>query len=94
MTAEAHCDCTGLPPWPTMMRLHGGGPHRYYLCRQCGAVREDVYQDGAIVEHRWHDAPDGTLPYPVRSEALAVLQVPHGEQLTLWEWTQEDAEAR
>lgn len=67
---DAHCDCTGMSPWPAMMRLHGGSPHRYYLCRRCGAVREDVYSAGAIVEHRWHDSPNGQLPASVRQEAL------------------------
>jgi len=67
-----------------MMRLHGGAPNRYYLCRECGAVREDVYRDGAIVEHRWHDEPDGRLPAGVRQEALRVLGMPHAEQLGFW----------
>jgi hypothetical protein len=67
-----------------MTRLHAGGPHRYYLCRACGALREDVYRDGAIVARRWHDAPDGTLPPAVREEALEVLAAPHGDQLSLF----------
>jgi len=67
-----------------MMRLHGGAPNRYYLCRRCGAVREDVYREGAIVEHRWHDAPDGTLPDAVCQEAWEILAMPHGDQLALW----------
>ncbi len=83
--AEAHCDCTGLPPWSAMVRLHAGAPHRYYLCRACGAVREDIYHDGAIIEHRWHDAPDGALPSAVREEALEILYAPRGEQLKLWD---------
>jgi hypothetical protein len=68
-----------------MVRLHAGGPYRYYLCRACGAVREDVYQDGVIVAHRWHDAPDGTLPAAVREEALRVLGAPRAEQLALFD---------
>lgn len=67
-----------------MLRLHGGGPNRYYLCRACGAVREDVYRDGAIVAHCWHDAPNGALPDPVRHEADAILAMPHLHQLPLW----------
>lgn len=81
---EAYCDCTGFPPWPPMVRLHAGGPNRYYLCRECGAVREDIYREGGIVAHRWHDAPDGTLPWAVRMEAKAILEMPRGEQLELW----------
>lgn len=82
---EACCDCTGSPPWPAMIRLHAGGPSRYYLCRECGAIRDDVYRGGAIVDHRWHDAPDGTLPKAVREEAQSLLEVPEGEQLALWD---------
>jgi hypothetical protein len=67
-----------------MMRLHAGGPNRYYLCRCCAAVREDVYHQGAITAHRWHDGPDRDLPVEVRREAIAVLGAPQGEQLALW----------
>ncbi len=45
----------------------------------------DVYRGGAIVGHRWRDAPDGTLPKAVREGALEVLAVPKGEQMELWE---------
>lgn len=85
MRPEAYCDCSGSAPWPAMIRLHAGAPQRYYLCRACGAVREDVYREGVIVAHRWHDAPDGTLPAAVREEALAVLGATRGEQLRLFE---------
>ena len=82
---NAWCDCSGAAPWVAMVRLHAGGPHRYYLCRACGAVREDVYREGSIVEHRWHDEPDGALPAAVGEEALAVLRAPRGEQMPLFE---------
>lgn len=68
-----------------MMRLHAGGPNRYYLCRKCGTVLEDVYRDGGIVAHRWHDYPDGALPESVREEATSILNTPHSEQLGLWD---------
>lgn len=85
LTAEAHCDCTGAPPWPAMVRLRTGGPNRYYLCRQCGAVREDVYRDSLIVERNWHDAANGALSESVREEARHILGMPRGEQLRLWD---------
>ncbi len=68
-----------------MMRLHAGAPHRYYLCQVCGAIREDIYQEGTIVATRWHDEPNGQIPSTVRREALAVLRLPRGEQLPLWD---------
>ena len=49
MTA-AYRDCTGSVPRRTMMRLHASSPSHYSLCRECGGVREDVYQGG------WLDA--------------------------------------
>jgi hypothetical protein len=69
---EACCDCIGSPPWLAMIHLHAGGLNRYYLWPECGAVKEDVYQGRAIVEHRCHNAPDGTLPRAVREEALEI----------------------
>ena len=67
-----------------MMRLHGGGPNRYYLCPECRAIREDIYRDGAIVAHRWHDEPNESLPKSVREEAQKTLKTPKGDQLKLW----------
>ena len=48
-------------------------------------MKEDVYGGGAIVDHCWHDAPDGTLPETVRQEALEVPEAPKAEWLELWE---------
>lgn len=81
--SELHCDCIG-PPWPVMVRLHGGAPNRYYLCRRCGAVREDVYADHVIVATHWHDAVNDRLPASVRAEAAPLLNAPQAEQLSLW----------
>ena len=67
-----------------MVRLRAGGPNRYYLCRECGAVREDLYQSGAILDHRWHDASNGILPAAVREEALHILSAPEAHQLAMW----------
>jgi hypothetical protein len=83
--SEAYCNCTGEPPWPVMLRLHARGPDRYYLCRECGAILEYVYKNGAISDLRWHDQPDTALPQSVVREARAVLEKPTGEQLSLWE---------
>ena len=80
---EAHCDCTGSPPWPAMIRLHAGGPNRHYLCPECGAIREDVYRNRAIIGQRWHEELDGELPRAVREEATEILGAPGGEQLEL-----------
>ena len=80
---EAFCDCTGSPPWPAMIRLRGGGPNRYYLCRECSAIREDVYRDRAITGTRWHEGLDADLPRSVREEATEILEEHGGEQLEL-----------
>ena len=83
MPHEAYCDCTGSPPWPPMIRLHAGAPNHYYLCLACGAVREDVYEGGAIIAHRWHEESNGALPTAVCEEAVEILAMPKGEQLEL-----------
>lgn len=67
-----------------MIRLHAGGPNRYYLCPECGAMREDVYRDRAIIAQRWHNAQADTVARAVQEEALEVLATPEGEQLELW----------
>jgi hypothetical protein len=54
---EAYCDCTG-------------DPNRYYFCRDCGSVREDVYRGDAIAERRWHNAPDVRWLQVVRHKAV------------------------
>ena len=81
---EAHCNCPGDPPWPAMIRLHAGGPNRYYLCRECGSVREDVYRGDAIVDQLGHNGPEDPLSRSVRDEAAELLEIVEGEQLTLW----------
>ena len=58
---EAYCDCIGPSPRPAMARLHAGGPNRHYLCPERGAVKEEVYHAGAIVEYRWHATSQGKL---------------------------------
>ncbi len=51
----ANCDCDGFP---ATVRLHVAHANRFYLCHRRGAVREDVYQDGAIARQVWHSSPD------------------------------------
>jgi hypothetical protein len=38
-----------------------------------------------IIEHRWHEEPNGTLPTAVYEETAKILAMPDGEQLELWE---------
>lgn len=82
MTAEANCDCDGFP---LMQRLHVASASRFYLCQKCGAVREDVYQHGAITRQIWHDSP-GTLSSSgaARREAERALRIARTEQLELF----------
>ncbi len=79
------CDCTAAPPWPPMTRLHVAGTSRWYLCRRCGAVREDVCRgDGTILGTRWLEPGDG-LPDVVGGEVGELMERVEYEQLGLFE---------
>ena len=75
---EAYCDCTGSPTLTSDDLLAHRRPNRFYLCPECGAMKEDVYQDGAIVEHRWQDTSHGALLKAMKEGALEVLELPVG----------------
>jgi len=77
---EANCDCGEFPP---MQRLHAAHANRFYLCQRCGAVREDIYQDGAITRQVWHASPDALSSEVARQEAERVLRIVRTEQLEL-----------
>jgi hypothetical protein len=81
-----YCDCTGGPPWPPMMRIHTNTASRYYLCRRCGTIREDVCRpDGTIIEARFHDLEGLDLPAAVVQQAREVLNEPRYEQGSLFD---------
>jgi hypothetical protein len=70
-----------------MTRLHAGGPHRFYLCRRCGAIRAEILRSGrdrGIARVSWYALEDDDLPPAVREEALEILETPQGEQLQLF----------
>ena len=48
-----------------------------------GAVREDVYQDGAITRQVWHNSPDALSSDVAREEVERVLRIARTEQLEL-----------
>ena len=80
-------NCDG-PPWPQMMRLQAGGvPAYFYLCLQCGAIREDAHlRDGTIIGTRWHtDLKRARLPDAVAHQAREILDRPSFEQLKLFD---------
>jgi hypothetical protein len=81
-----YCDCTGRPPWPSMLRLHvGGESNRYYICRQCGTIREHVCRtDGTIVESHFHHLESVSLPAAVVEQAREILSRPHFKQGNLF----------
>jgi hypothetical protein len=86
MEIGVFCDCVGAPPWPVMQRLNVAGPNRYYVCRACGTVREEVCRvDGTILETHFHKARDGGLPRVVAEQARDILDGPRYEQLSLFE---------
>jgi hypothetical protein len=77
-----YCDCTLVPPWPELQRLHVAGASRWYLCRACGAVVEHVCRpDGTIVETRRLEAGDGV---PDVVEAAVGEREPEYKQLGLF----------
>lgn len=60
---EAICTCTGNPPWPAMMRLHVDGLNRYYVCLECGTIREEICEsEGTIAYVRIYEAGSEELP--------------------------------
>jgi hypothetical protein len=68
-----------------MVRLHVGGAVRWYVCRECGSVRENVCdREGLVVGTNWHTLDGGTLSEAVIGEARAVLEEGEPEQLSLW----------
>ena len=86
-----YCDCQRSPeedehPWPEMIQLHLCPPNHYYLCPECGMIREDVCLPGGFItrtqRHPSHADPD--LPALVRELAQAILDQPHAEQLPLF----------
>lgn len=80
------CDCTAGPPWPRMRRLHVAGAGRWYLCRACGALREDVCRaDGTIRETRFHTVESDGLPEMVREAVGEMMGRGEYEQLGLFE---------
>jgi hypothetical protein len=81
-----HCDCTGKAPWPAMLKLSVAGQGRFYLCRECGAVREEVCRvDGTVIEIHYHDSADAADLSPVVLEQVrAILDAPEFEQLALF----------
>ena len=73
---SVYCDCDG-PPWPEMPRLNAAGLNRYYLCRRCGTVREDLCRhDGTIISTRRHNVESADLPAAVVEQARAILDAP------------------
>lgn len=77
---EANCDCDGFPPMQRLLVAHA---NRFYLCQRCGAVREDVYQNGAITRQVWHASPDALGSDAARQEAERVLRAARTKQLEL-----------
>jgi hypothetical protein len=88
------CDCDG-PPWPTMTQIHvGGESSRFYLCRKCGTIRENLCRpDGTITGTRYHEleSVDGStdlteiLPAAVVEQARGILKRPVYQQGSLFD---------
>jgi hypothetical protein len=69
-----------------MLRIHASihPPARYYLCRECGAIREDPTRgDGTMAdETRWHELESTDLPAAVVEQVRAILEQPSFGQLS------------
>ncbi len=75
-TGHLFCNCTGTFPWPSLAALSAGAPNGYYVCRECGAVCEQVRRpDGSAAQTRWYDSGewDG-LPPQVKQQARRLLE--------------------
>jgi hypothetical protein len=71
-----------------MMRLQAGGvPAYFYLCLDCGAIREDAHlRDGTIIGTRWHtNLNRARLPDAVIRQAREILNQPSFEQLEMFQ---------
>ena len=69
-----------------MIRLHTNTTSRYYLCRQCGTIREHACRpDGTIVATALHRLDSVDLPAAVVEQAREILTRPDYEQPTLFE---------
>jgi hypothetical protein len=67
------CDCTG-PGWPVMKELSVGGTSRWFVCPDCGVIKEWVLRpDGTIEKNRWHK-DYSALPKTVQEQIEAALK--------------------
>lgn len=75
--SRTFCNCTGAPPWPGMARLAASvaRPDRYFVCPECGAIREEICRaDGSIEQVRWHTRDQWeALPAMVAEQARRTL---------------------
>jgi len=67
-----------------MLRFRAVGPKRYSLCPDFGAIHENLYRGRAILEHHWHDAPEGGAGHGTCEDALETLGAPGPEEFGLW----------
>jgi hypothetical protein len=68
------------------MRIHANTGSRYYLCRQCGTVREDICRrDGTIKDTTFHRLESVDLPAAVVEQVRDILNQPGFEQPSLFD---------
>jgi tetratricopeptide (TPR) repeat protein len=67
----------------SLHKIAVGGPSRYYVCPECGAVREETRDTGGATKVRYHGLNSDALSRIVVEKARAILERLRPEQLRL-----------
>lgn len=69
-----------------LMLYTGRESRRYYVCPQCGMIREDIPKpDGSVAITHLHPPESFSLPAAVIEKVRDILAVPNYRQLSLFD---------